>query len=196
MDSNREPRVLITLTSLLNCNKLLFFFFWWGDGGQPHFPFILPNYLYTQNTLKEMDGNREPIVSITLTLLFGRERNLFWGERWGDPFTPPLSLTCWHVSYQELPWSICWATEYPNMSPLFPLCVKGVFISKLKADTGWWWKHRRRKQRARVTAVGLILNLNILLSLKHPEHFERIRESITVEESIVLGTRKLFFSFL
>lgn len=142
-----------------------------------------------------MDGNREPIVSITLTLLFGRERNFFWGERWGDPFTPlPLPLTCWHVSYQELPWSICWATEYPNMSPLFPLCVNGVFISKLKADTGWWWKHRRRKQRARVTAVGwLILNLNILLSLKHPEHFERIRESITVEESIVLGTRKLFF---
>lgn len=117
----------------------------------------------------------------------------FEGSDGGILYPPPLPLTCWHVSYQELPWSICWATEYPNMSPLFPLCVKGVFISKLKADTGWWWKHRRRKQRARVTAVGLILNLNILLSLKHPEHFERIRESITVEESIVLGTRKLFF---
>lgn len=41
--------------------------------------------------------------------------------------------------------------------------------------------------------MGLILNPNILLSLKHPEHFERIRESITGEESIVPGTMKRFF---
>lgn len=40
--------------------------------------------------------------------------------------------------------------------------------------------------------MGLILNPNILLSLKHPEHFERIRESISVEESIVPATMKLF----
>lgn len=111
----------------------------------------------------------------------------------GGIFHCPLPLTCWHKSYQELPWSICWATEYPNISPLFPLCVKGVFISKLKADTGWWRKHRKIKQIARVTVMGLILNPNILLSLKHPEHFERIRESISAEESIVPATMKLFF---
>lgn len=161
-----------------------------GVGGQPHFPSIYTSYLYTHNTVKEMNGNREPRFSITLTLLLDGNEFLFGG---GGIFHCPLPLTCWHKSYQELPWSICWATEYPNISPLFPLCVKGVFISKLKADTGWWRKHRKIKQIARVTVMGLILNPNILLSLKHPEHFERIRESITGEESIVPGTMKRFF---
>lgn len=172
--------------------------FFGGGGGQPHFPSIYTSYLYTHNTVKEMNGNREPRFSITLTLLLDGNEFLFgggggWRYGKGGIFHCPLPLTCWLKSYQELPWSICWATEYPNISPLFPLCVKGVFISKLKADTGWWRKHRKIKQIARVTVMGLILNTNILLSLKHPEHFERIRESISAEESIVPATMKLFF---
>lgn len=156
--------------------------FFGGGGGQPHFPSIYTSYLYTHNTHQDFQLHWHFYWTVT---------NFCSGG--GGIFHCPLPLTCWHKSYQELPWSICWATEYPNISPLFPLCVKGVFISKLKADTGWWRKHRKIKQIARVTVMGLILNPNILLSLKHPEHFERIRESITGEESIVPGTMKRFF---
>lgn len=95
IDGNREPRVSITLTSLLNRNR----HFFRGGGCQPHFPSIYTSYLYTHNTVKEMNGNREPRFSITLTLLLDGNEFLLWGggdmERGGysiAPFPSPVDL--------------------------------------------------------------------------------------------------------
>lgn len=70
--------------------------FFGGGGGQPHFPSIYTSYLYTHNTVKEMNGNREPRFSITLTLLLDGNEFLLGGggdmERGDIPLPPSPHL--------------------------------------------------------------------------------------------------------
>ena len=98
----------------------------------------------------------------------------FRNQRDGIPpfYMSPVVIMLQCTAYQDCPWSICWATEYPNMSPVLPLCLTGFSVSRLKACTGL----KLRIKEHSITDITGVLLLHpatiSLLSLRHREHRE------------------------
>ena len=140
-------------------------------------PRSLPLFYHLLTSIKKLSAQRIVMNKTVPNWGFGNRlsESILGKNGMGPPppfYMSPVVIMLQCTAYQDCPWSICWATEYPNMSPVLPLCLTGFSVSRLKACTGL---KLRIKEHSKTDITGALLlhpATISLLSLRHREHRE------------------------